>query len=169
MLDVEVEADAIQPNRPAPTTNDVSLLKVPNIETEFHTASLPECAKSPILSQPKTIRFPAAGGSRGGIRRSDGRIIGVCYWDHCNEKYDTSSKLLDHLQLEHVNLQTGPFMCQWSACKVHGRESCSRKWLERHVLSHGGTKQFKCIVDGCGLRFGSQVFIVFGCFRCLRV
>lgn len=129
------------------------------VDTEFQTASLPECAKSPILSQPKTIRFPAIGtnGVRLGIRKSDGRIIGVCYWDECNAKYDTSSKLLDHLQTQHVNSQTGPFTCQWSGCKVHGRESCSRRWLERHVLSHGGSKQFKCIVDGCGLRFGSQV------------
>lgn len=120
----------------------------------------PDCAKSPILSQPKTIRFPAASGtqSRGsGVRKSDGRLVGVCYWDDCTERYDTSSKLLDHLQTQHVNAQTGPFACEWSGCKVHGRESCSRRWLERHVLSHGGTKPFKCIVDGCGLRFGSQV------------
>ncbi len=137
----------------------IDYLRPAIVDTEFQTASLPECAKSPILSQPKTIRFPAIGsnGVRLGIRKSDGRIIGVCYWDECNAKYDTSSKLLDHLQTQHVNSQTGPFTCQWSGCKVHGRESCSRRWLERHVLSHGGSKQFKCIVDGCGLRFGSQV------------
>ena len=139
------------------------LLKMATVETEFHTAALPECAKSPILSQPKTIRFPAANSStngvRCGIRKSDGRVIGVCYWDDCSAKYDSSSKLLDHLQTQHVNAQSGPFTCQWSGCKVHGHESCSRRWLERHVLSHGGTKQFKCIFDGCGLRFGSHVSI----------
>lgn len=141
----------------------IDYLRPAIVDTEFQTASLPECAKSPILSQPKTIRFPAIGtnGVRLGIRKSDGRIIGVCYWDECNAKYDTSSKLLDHLQTQHVNSQTGPFTCQWSGCKVHGRESCSRRWLERHVLSHGGSKQFKCIVDGCGLRFGSQVSLFF--------
>lgn len=141
----------------------IDYLKPAIVDTEFQTASLPECAKSPILSQPKTIRFPAIGtnGVRLGIRKSDGRVIGVCYWDECNAKYDTSSKLLDHLQIQHVNSQTGPFTCQWSGCKVHGRESCSRKWLERHVLDHGGSKQFKCIVDGCGLRFGSQVCLLF--------
>lgn len=152
------------------TTNDL-LTESPKIDTEFQTASLPECAKSPILSQPKTIRFPAEysdvkrlPGSRV-VRKSDGRIVGMCYWDKCNAKYDTCSKLLDHLQTQHVNLQTGPFSCIWSGCKVHGRESCSRRWLERHVLSHGGTKPFKCIVGGCGLRFGSQVnFYFFFCF-----
>lgn len=146
------------------TTYDM-ITESPRIDTEFQTASLPECAKSPILSQPKTIRFPAeytdvirVPGSRV-VRKSDGRIVGMCYWDKCNAKYDTCSKLLDHLQTQHVNLQTGPFSCLWSGCKVHSRESCSRRWLERHVLSHGGTKPFKCIVGGCGLRFGSQVIL----------
>lgn len=121
-----------------------------------------ECAKSPILSQPKTIRFPATNseGYRAGMRKSDGRVVGTCYWDQCDAKYDTSSKLLDHLQTQHVNPQTGPFSCVWSGCRVRGRESCSRRWLEGHVLSHGGTKTFKCIFDGCGQRFGSQVRFV---------
>lgn len=120
--------------------------------------TLPKCAISPILSQPKTIRFPAkheSGHRFGpkGMRRHDG----VCYWDKCNKKHDSNSKLLDHMQTHHVNTQTGPFACLWLGCKVYERKSCSRLWLERHVLSHGGTKPFKCIVDGCGLRFGSQL------------
>lgn len=49
------------------------------------------------------------------------------------------------------------YVCLWTGCKVHGRTSCSRSWLERHVLAHAGTKPFRCIVDGCGLRFNSQV------------
>lgn len=154
----KIQREKFVHNDPLTTPRFTALRPVATIDTDIHnTASLPECAKSPILSQPKTIRFPAAGGSRGGVRRSDGRIVGVCYWDKCDDKYDTSSKLLDHLQTQHVNSQSGPFMCQWSGCKVHSRVSCSRRWLERHVLSHGGTKPFKCIVDGCGLRFGSQV------------
>lgn len=124
--------------------------------------SLPERAKSPILSQPKTIRFPvqARNALRIGIkgaRRSDGRNDGACYWDGCNKKFENNSQLLDHLQTHHVNPQTGPFSCLWSGCKVHGRKSCSRTWLERHVLPHGGNRTYKCIVDGCGLRFPSQV------------
>lgn len=62
-------------------------------------------------------------------------------------------------QVAHINTQTGGdnFVCQWQGCKVQGRSSCSRRWLERHVLSHGGNKPFRCIVDGCGSRFSSQV------------
>ncbi|KAM7344885.1 AE binding protein 2 jing isoform 3-T5 [Cochliomyia hominivorax] len=118
---------------------------------EACTKDTPKCAISPILSQPKTIRFPANGGK--GNKRQDG----VCYWHKCNKKHDSNSKLLDHMQHQHVNTQTGPFSCLWVGCKVYQKESCSRRWLERHVLSHGGSKQFKCIVEGCGLRFGSQL------------
>lgn len=119
----------------------------------INNSSLPESSKSPILSQPKTIRFPA-NRSR---NANDSRTAGCCYWDDCNENCETSSNLLDHLQTKHVNPQTEPFSCRWANCKVHGRESCSRKWLERHVLSHGGSKLFKCIFEKCRMRFGSQV------------
>lgn len=122
----------------------------------INNASLPESSKSPILSQPKTIRFPA-----NGSRANDRRTAGCCYWDDCNENCETSSNLLDHLQTKHVNPQQAPFSCRWANCKVHGRESCSRKWLERHVLSHGGTKLFKCIFEKCRMRFGSQVCVRF--------
>lgn len=122
---------------------------------ETASKTLPKCAISPILSQPKTIRFPAGAGGAGG--KGGKRHDGVCYWDKCNKKHESNSKLLDHMQTHHVNTQTGPFACLWVGCKVYNKESCSRRWLERHVLSHGGSKQFKCIVEGCGLRFGSQV------------
>lgn len=128
------------------------------------TPNLPERSKSPMLTQPINIRFPRlpdrAARMRMGIKRSrksDNHSDGGCYWDGCNEKFDNNSLLLDHLQVQHVNPQTGPYACLWAGCKVHGRTSCSRTWLERHVLPHGGTKTYKCIVDGCGLRFGSQV------------
>ncbi|KAH8389986.1 hypothetical protein KR200_004819 [Drosophila serrata] len=136
------------PNPPSTrTVVDIAL-------AEATSKGLPKSAISPILSQPKTIRFPAGAGAGGkGGKRHDG----VCYWDKCNKKHESNSKLLDHMQTHHVNTQTGPFACLWVGCKVYNKESCSRRWLERHVLSHGGSKQFKCIVEGCGLRFGSQV------------
>lgn len=154
-------SNAPSPASPSSNTDDCSAPATPAactvVDTQLaETASktLPKCAISPILSQPKTIRFPAGAGAGGkGGKRHDG----VCYWDKCNKKHDSNSKLLDHMQTHHVNTQTGPFACLWVGCKVYNKESCSRRWLERHVLSHGGSKQFKCIVEGCGLRFGSQV------------
>ncbi|KAK3878498.1 hypothetical protein Pcinc_016874 [Petrolisthes cinctipes] len=53
-------------------------------------------------------------------------------------------------------LEAESFRCLWVGCKVYDKASCSVSWLERHVLTHGGHKPFKCIVDGCGQRFTSQ-------------
>lgn len=62
-------------------------------------------------------------------------------------------------QSTHVESQAGKenYVCLWEQCKVRGKPSCSRLWLERHALSHGGNKPFKCIVDGCDRRFSTQV------------
>ena len=48
------------------------------------------------------------------------------------------------------------YKCLWSGCKVFGKGSSSKTWLEKHVLTHGGNKPFQCIVDGCKMRFGTQ-------------
>uniref|UniRef100_A0A182JG87 Uncharacterized protein n=1 Tax=Anopheles atroparvus TaxID=41427 RepID=A0A182JG87_ANOAO len=144
----------------------VSHLSPPSIETDLLGPLAPgaTCARSPILSQPKTIRFPAPNGTaphhnfgRKGFRRSgDGRLYGACYWRDCDNKFDSSSQLLDHLQIAHVNTQKGPYACLWDGCKVHNKECTKFNWLEKHVLSHACSKPHKCIVAGCGMRFASQ-------------
>ncbi|CAG2112270.1 unnamed protein product [Medioppia subpectinata] len=49
------------------------------------------------------------------------------------------------------------YVCLWEGCKVYGKGSLSRNWLERHVLEqHSGPRPFKCIVEGCGHRFKQQ-------------
>lgn len=115
--------------------------------------------KSPILSQPKTIRFPAEPTERRGSDAGAGDTSG-CRWSGCRagSQFDTGGALLDHLQLEHVLTQAtrDTYVCEWAGCKVQGRTSCSRTWLERHVLSHAGSKPFRCIVHSCGGRFSTQ-------------
>lgn len=53
------------------------------------------------------------------------------------------------------------YQCLWEGCKVFGKRSCSRSWLEKHVPTHGGKFSFACIVSGCKLRFSSQVSSIF--------
>ncbi|EFN85879.1 Zinc finger protein jing-like protein [Harpegnathos saltator] len=122
-------------------------------EEEDSRGSASKPLLSPILSAPTTIRFPARAPEKD--RSADS---GNCRWDKCEVSFESVSGLLEHLQSAHINTQTGVdnFVCQWQGCKVQGRTSCSRRWLERHVLSHGGNKPFRCIVDGCGCRFSSQ-------------
>ena len=116
-----------------------------------------ECAKSPILSIPKTIRFPPVNGKitvwKKCVKISK---TGVCNWEKCSTHFDSNSDLLNHLHEKHINAQKEPFMCSWRDCKVNGREG-SKGWLERHVMSHVGPKPFKCIVERCGVSFSSQV------------
>ncbi|XP_014254968.1 zinc finger protein jing homolog [Cimex lectularius] len=104
----------------------------------------------------RTIRFPLKNGWRGHYVSDV-----ICRWTDCDAKFNTTSALLEHLQITHVNSQTlgEYFVCQWIDCKVFERKSCSRTWLERHVLSHGGNKPYRCIVDGCGQRFSSQTLL----------
>ncbi|GLV37106.1 jing [Carabus blaptoides fortunei] len=133
------------------------LLAVSVAPTSTHV----EQQKSPILSQPKTIRFPAKqtqSETQKDARRSNTSDSGLCRWSECQAQFDTSGALLEHLQIKHVISQATQehYVCLWVGCKVHGRTSCSRSWLERHVLSHAGNKPFRCIVDGCGCRFSSQ-------------
>ena len=67
-----------------------------------------------------------------------------------NQKDETDSTELDSGCIQQ-------YKCLWEGCKVYGKGSSSKVWLEKHVLSHGGNKPFQCIVDGCKQRFGTQV------------
>lgn len=92
----------------------------------------------------------------------------VCKWTDCDWP-GADDDLVDHIREIHVELQpygqqcaTKPsasppqaerFVCLWEGCKVYGKVSLSRSWLERHALAHSGPRPFKCIVDRCGARF----------------
>ncbi|XP_063229624.1 zinc finger protein jing isoform X2 [Bacillus rossius redtenbacheri] len=118
---------------------------------------------SPILSAPRTIRFPAAdrtvSSSSGHGSQQDQLEGAACKWSECSACFDSSTGLLEHLQTKHVNAQvpSETYVCLWVGCKVYGRMSCSNTWLERHVLSHGGNKVLRCIFDDCSQRFSSQI------------
>uniref|UniRef100_A0A0K8SG77 C2H2-type domain-containing protein n=5 Tax=Lygus hesperus TaxID=30085 RepID=A0A0K8SG77_LYGHE len=109
-----------------------------------------------MKEEERTIRFPVKNGWNGHYVSDV-----VCRWMGCEAKFNTSTALLEHLQKIHVDGQTLEeyFYCRWKDCKVFDRKSCSRSWLGRHVLSHGGNKRFACIVEGCGQRFNSQVLL----------
>lgn len=55
--------------------------------------------KSPILSQPKTIRFPAKQVSNDPQKDRSDSNDGLCRWSECQSTFDTSGALLEHLQV----------------------------------------------------------------------
>jgi len=104
---------------------------------------------------PRKLRFPAAQGSSSAI---------VCKWDGCSMGFKSHGTLSDHIKTEHVvgQLESGDsikYCCLWEGCKVYGKKSSSKGWLEKHVPQHGGKFAFPCIVEGCRSRFSSQAML----------
>ena len=118
-----------------------------------------------VFEVPRTIRFPAAAPTK-----CYSEVV-ICKWELCGMEFDSTGKLLDHLKTIHAvaenqkeetdssedNSNSIQYKCLWEGCKVYGKGSSSKLWLEKHVMSHGGNKPFQCIVDGCKHRFGTQV------------
>ncbi|XP_076340620.1 uncharacterized protein LOC143241044 isoform X1 [Tachypleus tridentatus] len=122
-------------------------------------ASSPSCqspvAASLCCSQSSTATSSTSSQS---TASSQAQLILACKWLNCVTEVDCPSELVDHIRITHVDTQKNGenFTCLWKGCKVYNRPSCSLSWLQRHMLTHGGNKPFKCIVDGCGQRFTSQ-------------
>ena len=107
----------------------------------------------------------------------------ICRWELCGQEFDSNGKLLDHLKMVHARIDytnasnnnnlceealgekdpnsqstsSVQYKCLWEGCKVYGKGSSTKSWLEKHVIAnHGGNKPFACIVDDCKERFGTQ-------------
>jgi len=120
-----------------------------------------------VFEVPRTIRFPPAAPNKSS---SD---LSICKWELCGTEFDSTGKLLDHLKSIHAVAENQKeetdnsgdettsiqYKCLWEGCKVYGKGSSSKLWLEKHVMSHGGNKPFQCIVDGCKHRFGTQTLL----------
>ena len=80
-----------------------------------------------------------------------------CQWKDCDIELK-NDEIMDHIRTCHVNPQkkNETVVCLWEGCKVYNKSSCSKSWLERHILTHSGDKPFRCIVEGCGARFTTQ-------------
>ncbi|GIX82839.1 zinc finger protein jing [Caerostris extrusa] len=87
---------------------------------------------------------------------------GDCKWLGCNRLADdntTETDLVDHIRQCHVQSQPDDcksYVCLWVGCKVYERASCSAAGWSVTCSCMGGSKPFRCIVDGCRQRFGSE-------------
>lgn len=76
---------------------------------------------SPILSAPTTIRFPAREPEKDRQQATDS---GVCRWDKCEESFESSGELLEHLQVRHF------YNIPLYRCRLEsGRTSAGRAFL----------------------------------------
>lgn len=158
------------------------------------TRPSPDCGFPAKAPGPVPIRFPidqVTSCHKNGLSLPIGVSVLQCLWQHCKSRLTSGQSLLEHIQNVHVVSQSARpvslsllsgsdaaaetaggvtscdelYSCQWEGCKVQGRTSSSRAWLERHVLLHGGHKPFRCIVDLCEQRFNSQVIYAFHVHR----
>ena len=92
----------------------------------------------------------------------------ICKWVNCDWPGHCDD-LVDHIREIHVDLQpyhyhdqvntstsTSNYVCFWQGCKVYGKSSLCKSWLENHVLQHSGPRPFKCIFENCGQRFKTR-------------
>ena len=157
--------------------DDMKRRKNSNVETnQNQSASRPlDCEIPDTALVPGPIRFPRIDQDSTAHLNKDNVPLPIevtvmvrCMWQHCTSTIAPSQSLLEHIQTAHVAFQASSsagadtrvdesYSCQWEGCKVKGKKSASRTWLEKHVLSHGGPKPFRCFVDSCEQRFNSQV------------
>lgn len=111
--------------------------------------SISATAPSPAISP---VGSPAGKGEVTPSKEAPAQV--ECQWKGCEE---VTSEIMDHIRACHVSSQNGKEkVCLWKGCKVYDKPSRSKSWLDQHILTHSGDKPFRCIVDGCGIRFTSQ-------------
>lgn len=88
----------------SPPDSDSGVSSKDNLEISVGQHVTVECQKSPILSQPKTIRFPAKKQEETDAKESRNRPDdeAICRWAECHTKFDTSGALLEHLQVSQI-------------------------------------------------------------------
>lgn len=102
--DADAESKArIEEQSPSSSDSGVSAKSQLEISVSHVSPSI-EPQKSPILSQPKTIRFPAKQESVEckEVRSSHSNDCSSCRWADCQSQFDTSGALLEHLQVTSV-------------------------------------------------------------------
>uniref|UniRef100_A0A672F1P1 Si:dkey-208k4.2 n=1 Tax=Salarias fasciatus TaxID=181472 RepID=A0A672F1P1_SALFA len=98
---------------------------------------------------------PAAAASRGKPTCSSYHFVFLrrCEFSGCNESFFDSSKLKRHVGYVHGDMDKF-FKCDQPNCSMTFRK---RRLLKLHVLQHGETPKFKCLIYGCVATFDSHV------------
>lgn len=108
---LEAEPVTIQKHRieeQSPPSSDSGVSIKDQLEILVNLDQTEEPQKSPILSQPKTIRFPAKSHTATPFKEptsSHSNDSTACRWAECHAQFDTSGALLEHLQVKYFTKQ----------------------------------------------------------------
>ncbi|GAA52407.1 zinc finger protein AEBP2 [Clonorchis sinensis] len=137
-------------------SDDVTSDEIPSGSVPSEIAALGGESRAPVSQ---------TGSSACSTASTESGSIVQCKWDGCGSSLE-QSQLVTHIQHVHVLPQMISnrrkcFACLWRDCRVYRRPSVSAAWLESHILHHTDAKgkPFRCIFDGCTLRFSTSILL----------
>ena len=123
--------------------------KPKTVGSETECVASPLCDEpTPILSVPTTIRFPAIASdsscssssvvpTKATTSRLESPHTIACRWSECDTHFDTSTGLLEHLQVSNVYQHTSTARDRWSNARQSPAAAAGKRCLLAHQYSKG--------------------------------
>ena len=110
-----------------------------------------------MLNEPIDIRLDTNKLNTSPVLANDPQSGVNCEWNNCTLSFVNVEDLTNHVKLSHLASceESDECSCMWRNCKF-SNQSCSFKWLSKHVLRHCDLKPFKCVILGCDMTFSTQ-------------
>ncbi|XP_066928292.1 zinc finger protein GLI3-like [Clytia hemisphaerica] len=135
-------------NRPSPQRTIQNKPREEELSPKQHSPGKPDSNEfSPSEATPKSNTT-----EHGGADSADDEEEGVdlrCKWRDCGVLFDAQSKLVQHVNTEHIQKNKKDCTCYWEDCSRDEKPFKAMYMLVVHVRRHTGEKPHKCHYDGC--------------------
>ena len=87
----------------------------------------------------------------------------ICKWVDpesgvtCNEVFESTELLTNHLLKEHVKSGKSSYLCHWEGCSRCGKPFTQKQKITRHLNTHTKHKPFQCEI--CNKRFSLELML----------
>ena len=71
-------------------------------------------------------------------------MVSFCGWSDCNNKFDSISELVNHINDSHINSLNSESICLWGGCDRFNQPFHNRTSLNAHIRRHTGERPFVC-------------------------